>query len=170
MARRELRNDQWHRIKDLLPGKKSDTGRTAADNHKFVDAVLWIARTGSHWRELPESFGKRKTCSKISTQTMFWLTKDMTVMPSSKSSQRTGQMPSFHPNQTGLYNDCVILRFIASAISSNASSTRSSTIAPSQPDMPSAAEIIWRSSIWFASCYGLNDCQQNLALRVRHGF
>ena len=58
MARRELRADQWQRIRELLPGKKSDVGRTAADNRKFVDAVLWIARTGSQWRELPPEFGK----------------------------------------------------------------------------------------------------------------
>ena len=58
MARRELRADQWDRIKAILPGKKSDAGRTAEDNRKFVDAVLWIARTGSHWRELPPEFGK----------------------------------------------------------------------------------------------------------------
>jgi transposase len=48
MARRELRNDQWQRIKDLLSGNKSDVGRTAADNRKFVDAVLWVARIGIH--------------------------------------------------------------------------------------------------------------------------
>ena len=58
MARRELRGDQWQRIKELLPGKKSDAGRTAKNNRKFIDAVLWIARTGCHWRELPASFGK----------------------------------------------------------------------------------------------------------------
>ena len=58
MARRDLRNDQWRRIKNLLPGKKGDAGRTAKDNRKFIDAVLWVARTGSHWRELPASFGK----------------------------------------------------------------------------------------------------------------
>ncbi len=57
MARRELRNDQWKKIKELLPGKKSDPGRTGKNNRKFVDAVLWIARTGAHWRELPSSFG-----------------------------------------------------------------------------------------------------------------
>lgn len=57
MARRELRNDQWNQIKGLLPGKKSDPGRTARNNRLFVDAVLWIARTGAHWRELPEQFG-----------------------------------------------------------------------------------------------------------------
>ena len=57
MARRELRDDQWEKIKDLLPGKASDPGRTAKDNRKFVDAVLWIARTGAQWRELPSTFG-----------------------------------------------------------------------------------------------------------------
>jgi putative transposase len=58
MARHELRSDQWDRIASLLPGKKSDPGRTAADNRRFVDGVLWLARTGSHWRELPPEFGK----------------------------------------------------------------------------------------------------------------
>lgn len=57
MARRELRDDQWKKIKDLLPGRKADPGRTARNNRKFIDAILWIARTGAHWRELPGSFG-----------------------------------------------------------------------------------------------------------------
>ena len=58
MARHELRDDQWRKIKHLLPGKKGDPGVTAKNNRRFVDAVLWIARTGAHWRELPEEFGK----------------------------------------------------------------------------------------------------------------
>lgn len=57
MARRELRDDQWVRISALLPGKETDRGVTAKDNRLFVDAVLWIARSGAHWRELPEVFG-----------------------------------------------------------------------------------------------------------------
>lgn len=57
MARRELRDDQWERIESLLPGKTSDPGRSATDNRLFMDAILWIARTGAHWRELPEHFG-----------------------------------------------------------------------------------------------------------------
>ncbi len=57
MARCELRDDQWKKISDLLPGKEGDPGRRGKDNRLFVDAVLWTARTGSHWRELPEQFG-----------------------------------------------------------------------------------------------------------------
>lgn len=57
MARRNLRNDQWARIEPILPGKAGDRGRTAKDNRLFVDAVLWIARAGAPWRDLPEAFG-----------------------------------------------------------------------------------------------------------------
>lgn len=57
MARSVLRDDQWERIKELLPGKATDCGVTARDNRKFIEAVLWIARTGSPWRDLPSSFG-----------------------------------------------------------------------------------------------------------------
>lgn len=36
----ELREDQWNRIKGMLPGKKSDVGRTGGDNRRFVEAVM----------------------------------------------------------------------------------------------------------------------------------
>lgn len=55
--RHALTDDQWSRIKDLLPGKQGDPGRTAADNRLFVDAILFVARTGIPWRDLPERFG-----------------------------------------------------------------------------------------------------------------
>lgn len=54
---RLLHDDQWERIKHLLPGKAHDRGVTARDNRQFVEAVLWIARTGSPWRDLPETYG-----------------------------------------------------------------------------------------------------------------
>jgi putative transposase len=57
LIRRELTDAQWALIKDLVPGKKGDRGVTAADNRLFVDAVLWIVRSGAPWRFLPAEFG-----------------------------------------------------------------------------------------------------------------
>jgi transposase len=55
--RKQLRDEQWEQIEGMLPGKVGDRGRSAADNRLFVEAVLWIARTGSPWRDLPPEFG-----------------------------------------------------------------------------------------------------------------
>lgn len=52
-----LKDHQWDRMAPRLPGKRSDPGRTGADNRLFVEAVLWSARTGSPWRDLPGFFG-----------------------------------------------------------------------------------------------------------------
>jgi hypothetical protein len=40
MRRYALRDDQWDRIKDFLPGREGHVGGTAADNRLFVEAVL----------------------------------------------------------------------------------------------------------------------------------
>ena len=58
MTRKLLRDDQYARIAPLLPGKVTDRGVTAKDNRLFVEAVLWLARTGSPWRDLPSEFGR----------------------------------------------------------------------------------------------------------------
>ena len=55
--RHAISDAHWERIKDLLPGKPGDPGVTAKDNRLFIDAVLWIAKTGAPWRDLPERFG-----------------------------------------------------------------------------------------------------------------
>ena len=57
MRRDGLRDDQWARIRDLLPGRVGHVGRTAKDNRLFVEAVLDRFRTGVPWRDLPERFG-----------------------------------------------------------------------------------------------------------------
>ena len=58
MTRRyALRDDQWERIKELLPGKDGDVGVTAKDNRLFVEAVLYRYRAGIPWRDLPKEFG-----------------------------------------------------------------------------------------------------------------
>jgi transposase len=48
-----LNDEQWKRIEKLCAGKPEDPGGTGANNRMFVEAVLWIARTGSPWRDLP---------------------------------------------------------------------------------------------------------------------
>jgi len=53
-----LSDEQWERVAPLLPGKVGDPGRCGEDNRRFLEAVLWIARTGSPWRDLPAGFGK----------------------------------------------------------------------------------------------------------------
>ena len=64
VKRYELTTAQWERIAPLLPGKASDPGRTAADNRLFVNGVLWVLRSGAHWRDLPERYGKWKSLHK----------------------------------------------------------------------------------------------------------
>ena len=58
MSRRyALRDDQWERIEDLLPGREGSVGVTAKDNRLFVEAVLYRYRAGIPWRDLPQRFG-----------------------------------------------------------------------------------------------------------------
>ena len=57
MRRYGLSDRQWATISSLLPGREGHVGATARNNRLFVEAVLWIARTGSPWRDLPEHFG-----------------------------------------------------------------------------------------------------------------
>ncbi|RME13139.1 MAG: IS5 family transposase [Bacteroidetes bacterium] len=55
--RHALTDEQWNRIKDLVPGKPGDRGRSGENNRLFVDAVLYVLKTGVPWRDLPERFG-----------------------------------------------------------------------------------------------------------------
>jgi transposase len=61
VGRYELSEPQWERINDLLPGKAGDPGRSGKDNRLFVNGVLWVLRSGAHWHDLPERYGKWKT-------------------------------------------------------------------------------------------------------------
>ena len=57
MKRWVLKDEQWERVAPLLPGKIGDPGRSGSDNRLFLEAVLWMVRTGAPWRDLPEAFG-----------------------------------------------------------------------------------------------------------------
>ena len=73
MTRRyALRDDQWERIKDLLPGRKGSVGATARNNRLFVEAVLYRYRAGIPWRDRPERFGHFR---KVHTRFRRWCRK-----------------------------------------------------------------------------------------------
>ena len=59
--RYEISDTDYERIEPLLSGKPGDPGRNAKDNRGFINAVLWIARTGAPWEDLPERYGKPNT-------------------------------------------------------------------------------------------------------------
>src|SRR3954453_5814864 len=55
--RHAISDADFARIEHLLPGRLGQHGGVAADNRRFIDAVLWIARTGAAWADLPERLG-----------------------------------------------------------------------------------------------------------------
>jgi transposase len=64
MDRFVLTDAQWAKMEPHCLGKPSDPGRTGMDGRLFLEAVLWIARTSSPWRDLPPLFGKWNTAFK----------------------------------------------------------------------------------------------------------
>ena len=59
--RHEISDIDWERIKDLLPPENTGEGRPSKPNRLMLNGMLWIAKTGSPWRDLPERFGPWKT-------------------------------------------------------------------------------------------------------------
>jgi len=63
MQTSDLTDAQWERLRPLLPPQKPHTGRPAQDHRTVINGILWILRTGSPWRSLPERYGSWKTVS-----------------------------------------------------------------------------------------------------------
>lgn len=61
MNRGDLSEEQWERLRPLLPPQKPKTGRPARDHRQVLNGILWILRTGAPWRDLPERYGPWKT-------------------------------------------------------------------------------------------------------------
>jgi transposase len=61
LPRHAISDADWDRIKHLLPGRPGQHGGVAEDNRRFIDAVLYVARTGIPWEDLPTRFGKHNS-------------------------------------------------------------------------------------------------------------
>ncbi|TAN19193.1 MAG: IS5 family transposase [Rhizobiaceae bacterium] len=64
MERFVLTDAQWAKMEPHCLGKPTDPGRSGGDNRRFIEAVLWVVRTGSPWRDLPTFFGNWNTVFK----------------------------------------------------------------------------------------------------------
>ena len=53
----ELRDDQWQRIKEFVPGGRKGKRGPRSDGRRFINALLWMARAGARWKDLPERYG-----------------------------------------------------------------------------------------------------------------
>ncbi len=65
-----LTDEHWEQVRPLLPPQKPQTGRPATDHRLMVEGILWVVRTGSSWRELPERFGPWTT---VASRYQRWL-------------------------------------------------------------------------------------------------
>jgi transposase len=74
MDRFSLTDPQWERMEQFCLGKPTDPGRTGGDGRLFLEAVLWIVRTGSPWRDLPPWFGKWNS---VYTRFRYWVKADV---------------------------------------------------------------------------------------------
>ena len=68
MQRYELSASQWRKIEGFLPGRPGSVGVTARDNRNFINGVLWVLRSGAHWKHLPVEYGNWKSAHKRFTR------------------------------------------------------------------------------------------------------
>ncbi len=61
MERHALTDDQWERLRPLLPPPPSGRGRPRNDDRTVVEGILWRLATGVPWRDLPARFGSWRT-------------------------------------------------------------------------------------------------------------
>jgi len=59
-----LRDDQWERLEAFVPGGRRGKRGPGSDNRRFLNALLWMARAGGRWRDLPDRFGDHDTAKR----------------------------------------------------------------------------------------------------------
>ena len=69
MNRRDITNEQWERLRPLLPPQKPHRGRPNVDHRRIINGILWLDRTGAPWRDMPKDYGPWQT---IATRFYRW--------------------------------------------------------------------------------------------------
>jgi transposase len=63
MNRHELTDAAWRRLAPLLPPQRPAVGRPPWDHRTIINALLWLAKAGAPWRDLPERYGPWRTAA-----------------------------------------------------------------------------------------------------------
>jgi transposase len=106
LTRRVLDDAQWAIIEPFTLGKKSDPGQTGRDARLFMEAVLWIVRTGAQWRELPGEFGKWNSVFKrfrrwVRADTFYRMFKALAAYPDLEYAMIDGTIVKVHRSGQG---------------------------------------------------------------------
>ena len=67
MVRGLLTDEEWAFFAPFVIEQGPKRGRPPADHRRVLDAVFWIARTGSPWRDLPGRYGRTRPSTIAST-------------------------------------------------------------------------------------------------------
>ncbi len=70
MDRDELSDAQWALLCAFVPGGRKGKRGPRSDGRQFLNALLWMARSGARWRDLPERYGNYHT---VKTRYYRWL-------------------------------------------------------------------------------------------------
>lgn len=57
----DLADEQWARVEPFVPGGRKGRRGPRSNNRRFVNALIWMARSGGRWRDLPERYGHYQT-------------------------------------------------------------------------------------------------------------
>ena len=57
----DLAEEQWARVEPFVPGGRKGRRGPRSNNRRFVNALIWMARSGGRWRDLPERYGHYQT-------------------------------------------------------------------------------------------------------------
>ncbi len=53
----ELTDEQWARVQPLLRAAQAARGRPPREHRTILEGLIWLMRTGTAWRQLPDGFG-----------------------------------------------------------------------------------------------------------------
>jgi transposase len=61
MSRGDVPDDQWERLRPVLPPQNRGRGRPAKEHRRIRNGLVWLNRTGAPWRDLPAASGPWQT-------------------------------------------------------------------------------------------------------------